>query len=95
MWVQKHRVSIMVWSFFSILCKRERIKREGEKKKGSKDERGTYSVRDEAGSLDTSRLDSLEEVDHTFGLESLQLRMETDERPRPSNSVTEERQFSS
>ena len=55
----------------------------------------TYSVRDEASSLDTGRLDSLEEVDHTFGLESLQLRMETDERSRPSHSVTEEKQFSS
>ena len=50
---------------------------------------GTYSVRDEASSLDTSRLDSLEEVNHTLCLESLQLGMETDECPCPSHSITE------
>ena len=50
---------------------------------------GAYSIRDEAGSLDTRGLDSLEEVDHTLCLESLQLRVETDERPCPPHSITE------
>ena len=51
--------------------------------------RGTYSIRDKASSLDTSRFDSLEEVNHTLCLESLQLRMETDECPSPPHSITE------
>ena len=49
----------------------------------------THSIRDEAGSLDTSRLYCLEEVDHTLHLESLQLRVETDECPCPPHSITE------
>ena len=50
---------------------------------------GTYGIRDEASSLDAGRLDSLEEVDHTLCLESLQLGMETDECPCPPHSITE------
>ena len=50
---------------------------------------GAYSIWDEAVSLDTRGLDSLEEVDHTLCLESLQLRVETDERPCPPHSITE------
>ena len=50
---------------------------------------GAYSIRDEAGSLDTRGLDSLEEVDHTLCLESFQLRVETDECPCPPHSITE------
>ena len=77
--------------FLSILYQREMIKGYKEREREQRRrQRGTYSVRDEASSLDTGRLDSLEEVDHTFGLESLQLRMETDERSRPPHSVTEE-----
>ena len=48
-----------------------------------------YSISDKAWSLDTSRLDSLEEINHTLRLESLQLGVETDERPCPPHSVTE------
>ena len=48
----------------------------------------TYSIRDESSSLYASRLDSLEEVDHTLCLESLQLRVEADEGPSPAHSIT-------
>ena len=50
--------------------------------------RGAYNIKDEASSLDTSRFHSLEEVNHTLCLESLQLRMETDECPCPPHSIT-------
>ena len=50
---------------------------------------GAYSIRDKARSLDTRGFDSLEEINHTLCLESLQLRVETDECPCPPHSITE------
>ena len=48
----------------------------------------TYSIRDKARSLDTSRLGSLEEVNHTLCLESLQLGVDADEGPCSPHSIT-------
>ena len=47
----------------------------------------TYSIRDQSSSLDTSRLGSLE-VHDTLCLQSLQLRVEADECPTATNSIT-------
>ena len=52
----------------------------------------TYSIRDESSSLDMSRLDSLEEVHHTLCLQSLQLRVLTDDCPNTIHSITEWRE---
>ena len=48
----------------------------------------TYSIRDQSSTLDTSRLGSLEEVHDTLCLQSLQLRVEADECPTATNSIT-------
>ena len=49
---------------------------------------------DEARSLDARGFCSLEEIDHSLSLESLQLGVDTDERPRPSYSITAVREKS-
>ena len=58
------------------------------RKGGESNRMTTYSIRDKARSLDTSRLDSLEEVYHTLCLESLQLRVDADEGSCPPYSIT-------
>ena len=70
-----------------IVSLREKRKEWSEQERGG--DRGvTYSIRDESSSLDTSRLDCLEEVHHTLCLQSLQLRVEADECPTATNSIT-------
>ena len=48
----------------------------------------TYSVGYDFRSLDTSRLDGLEDIHHTFCLQTFQLRVDTQERPTPHNPIT-------
>ena len=48
----------------------------------------TYSVGYDSRSLDTSRLDGLEDIHHTFCLQTFQLRVDTQERPTPHNPIT-------
>ena len=67
-----------------VLCERERVVETETNTHISQ----SYSIRDESSSLYASRLDSLEEVDHTLCLESLQLRVEADEGPSPAHSIT-------
>ena len=43
----------------------------------------TYSVGYDSRSLDTSRLDGLKDIHHTFCLQTFQLRVDTQERPTP------------
>ena len=48
----------------------------------------TYSVGYDSRSLDTSRLDGLEDIHRTFCLQTFQLRVDTQERTTPHNPVT-------
>ena len=48
----------------------------------------THHVGNESRSLSTSRLNGLEDIYHTFCLQTLQLRVDADERPSASNSIT-------
>ena len=50
---------------------------------------GTHSTGDESTSLNTSRLNGLENVNHTLCLQSLQLGVDTDESPCSTNTITE------
>ena len=47
-----------------------------------------YSILDKSCSVDASRLDCLKEVHHTLCLESLQLRVKTDEGSSSTHSIT-------
>ena len=54
----------------------------------------TYSVGYDSRCLDTSRLDGLEDIHHTFRLQTFQLRVDTQERPTPHNPITGRERFS-
>ena len=47
-----------------------------------------YLTRYKPRPLDASRLDGLEEIDHSFSFHSLQLSMDTDECPSTTNTIT-------
>ena len=47
-----------------------------------------YQLRYEPRPLHASRLDGLKEVDHSFGFESLQLSMDTNECTSTTNTIT-------
>ena len=51
--------------------------------------RVAYSVGYESRSLNASRLDSLEDIHRTFCLQTLQLRVDTDECPTPNDAITD------
>ena len=54
----------------------------------------TYRVWYDSRSLDTSRRDGLEDIHHTFCLQTFQLRVDTQERPTPHNPITGRERFS-
>ena len=54
----------------------------------------TYSVGYDSRSLDTNRLDGLEDIHHTFCLQTFQLRVDTQKRPTPHNPITGRERFS-
>ena len=56
--------------------------------------KATYSVGYDSRSLDTSRLDGLEDIHHTFCLQTFQLRVDTQERSTPHYPITGREVFS-